>query len=91
MLTKSDLNQIGVVVNKSIQVQVPPIVNKAIQTQVPGIVTGILQKELKPIKKDLKKIRKNLEFAVGVLDRDRWKLKKRVDVIESHAGLPGVN
>lgn len=73
MLTKSDLNQIGVVVSKAIQVQVPPI------------VTGILQKELKPIKKDLKKIRKDLEFAVGVLDRDRWKLEKRVDVLELQA------
>ena len=91
MLTKGDLNQIGVVVSKAIQVQVPPIVNKAIQTQVPGIVTGILQKELKPIKKDLKKIRKDLEFVVGVLDRDWWKLEKRVDVIESHVGLPSAN
>lgn len=44
-----------------------------------------LKRELKPMKKDLKKIRKDLEFAVGVLDRDRWKLEKRVDVLESQA------
>ena len=95
MLTQTDLSQIrGVVkeeVNGAIQSQVPGMMAKAIQSQVPSIVTGILQKGLKPIKKDLKKIRKDLEFAVGVLDRDRWKLEKRVDVIESHIGLSSAN
>jgi len=107
MLTQTDLSQIRGVVKeevngaiqsqvpgmmaKAIQSQVPGMMAKAIQSQVPSIVTGILQKGLKPIKKDLKKIRKDLEFAVGVLDRDRWKLEKRVDVIESHIGLSSAN
>ncbi len=63
-------------------------------TQIRGVVKEevdvSLGRELKPIKRDLKKIRKDLEFAVGVLDRDRWKLEKRVDVIESYVGLPSV-
>ena len=77
MLTKNDLQQIKAIVKTE--------VNGAIQSQVPPIVTGILQKELKPVKKDLKKIRKDLEFAVGVLDRDRWKVEKRVEVLEHQA------
>ena len=77
MLTKNDLQQIKAIVKTE--------VNGAIQSQVPPIVTGILQKELKPVKKDLKKIRRDLEFAVGVLDRDRWKVEKRVEVLEHQA------
>ena len=89
MLTKTDLNQIRGVVKEeitgAIQSQVPGMITKGIQSQVPIIVTGIIQKELKPMKKDLKKIRKDLEFAVGVLDRDRWKVEKRVEVLELQA------
>jgi hypothetical protein len=48
----------------------------------------IVDHSLVPIKKDLKKIRKDLEFAVGVLDKDRWKLEKRIDRIEDHLHLP---
>mgnify|MGYP001585006978 CR=1 FL=1 len=77
MLTKNDLQQIKAIVKTE--------VNGAIQSQVPPIVTGILQKELKPVKKDLKKIRRDLEFAVGVLDRDGWKVEKRVEVLEHQA------
>ncbi|KKU01838.1 MAG: hypothetical protein UX05_C0016G0009 [Candidatus Amesbacteria bacterium GW2011_GWC2_45_19] len=88
---KAIQSQVPGMMAKAIQSQVPGMMAKAIQSQVPSIVTGILQKGLKPIKKDLKKIRKDLEFAVGVLDRDRWKLEKRVDVIESHIGLSSAN
>lgn len=72
MLTKSDLSQISKVVEKQIGYQVGPIVDKA----------------LKPIKKDLKKIRKDLEFAIGTLDRERWQLEKRFD---SHTTHPPVS
>ena len=91
MMAKAIQSQVPGMMAKAIQSQVPGMMAKAIQSQVPSIVTGILQKGLKPIKKDLKKIRKDLEFAVGVLDRDRWKLEKRVDVIESHIGLSSAN
>ncbi|MEK7163634.1 MAG: hypothetical protein AAB768_00650 [Patescibacteria group bacterium] len=40
--------------------------------------------KLKPIKKDLTKVRKDLEFVVGVLDKDRWKLEQKFDSHVSH-------
>lgn len=40
--------------------------------------------KLKPIKRDLTKVRKDLEFVVGVLDKDRWKLEQKFDSHISH-------
>ena len=40
--------------------------------------------KLKPIKKDLTKVRKDLEFVVGVLDKDRWRLEQKFDSHISH-------
>ena len=34
-------------------------------------INELMQNQLKPVKKDLKKIRVDLEFVVGVLDKDR--------------------
>ncbi len=79
MLTKSDLSQIGKVVEKQIDSQVRPIVR--------DVVGEEIQKALKPVKRDLRKIKKDLEFAVGTLDRERWHLEKRFD---SHITHPPV-
>ena len=39
----------------------------------------VVERKLEPIRRDLKKIHKELEFAIGVLDRDRVDLAKRFD------------
>ena len=51
------------------------------------IVKEEVQKETRPIKRDLKKIRKDLEFAVGTLDRERWTLERRFDSHTIHPPL----
>ena len=40
--------------------------------------------KLKPLKNDLKKIRKDLEFVVGSLDKQRWNLEQKFDSHVSH-------
>lgn len=77
MLTKTDLSQIRAVVKEEIK-----------DTVKQSGLTLTLTLALKPIKKDLKKIRKDLEFAVGTLDRERWQLEKRFD---SHTAHPPVS
>jgi len=41
--------------------------------------------KLKPIESTMNKIRKDLEFVVGVLDKDRWRLEQK---FESHTSHP---
>lgn len=87
MLTSRDLDQIRLVVNNVIEDRVPKIVSAAIEDRVPKIVSaaigdqvpGIVDKKLFSIKRDLKKIRADLEMAVGILDRNRWELEQRVN------------
>jgi hypothetical protein len=71
MLTKQDLQGIGNLVEQKISQLVP----------------GIVKQELKPVRRDIRKLRKDLEFAIGSLDKDRWKLEQRVDKIDAHLGI----
>lgn len=47
----------------------------------------ILKKDMRTVKKTTAQIRKDLEMAVGELDRDRDKLEKRVFSVENQLGL----
>jgi len=71
MLTASDLSKIKNIVHGEIKTETPPIVEK------------IVTKHLTPIGKDVTKIRKDLEYAIGSLDKDRWILEQRVNTLES--------
>lgn len=82
MLTANDLTKIGKLVKSEINIE--------INASVPGIVKQVVAKELKPVKKDIKKIRRDLEFVVGSLDKDRWKLEQRVNKIDKHLGISTV-
>ncbi|MFC1627307.1 hypothetical protein ACFL18_01975 [Patescibacteria group bacterium] len=100
MLTKTDLNQISQVVdktiNKAIQKQVPPIVNKAIQKQVPPIVNKAIQKQVppivnkatKPLATRLNKLDKKVDSIIDFFDREYIETNKRLDNIENHIGFP---
>ena len=46
------------------------------------VVKPIIQEELQPIKKDLKRIEKKMDYMVGTLDREILKDRKRIDKLE---------
>lgn len=65
-----------------------------IREVVRGEVQNEVQKEVTPIKKDLKivhtklnKLQKTLDVAINTFDRRDEKLQKRVKRIENHIGL----
>lgn len=83
MLTKSDITKIGSIVSSSVSSALKNYPTK-----------DDLKKALAPIEKDVKiikqttsQIRKDLEMAVGELDKDRDNLEKRVKTVETNLGL----
>ncbi|OGH20144.1 MAG: hypothetical protein A3D74_02470 [Candidatus Levybacteria bacterium RIFCSPHIGHO2_02_FULL_37_13] len=71
MLTKSDLNQIRGVVHEEVDV----------------IMEEKLEKKLKPIKKDLRYLKKTVDLTVKNYDEGDVRLERRVKKIEAHIGL----
>ena len=76
MLTQNDLNKIGKIVEEKFDAK--------LESKLDSILENKFNEKLKPIKKDLKKIRTDLEFVVGVLDKDRWRLEQKFDSHISH-------
>lgn len=64
------------------------VVHDAIHEETPGIVEEIVEKKLKPVNKDLRKIKKDITTIIDYFDRGQMKLEKRVDRIENHLSLP---
>ena len=95
MLTKQDLSDIQKVVQtetrKVILSETPKIVRDIVQSETPKIVRSeahtILQQELKPIKEDIAKIRKDISVIVSFFDREYVELRRRVERIEHHLQL----
>lgn len=71
MLTKSDLSQIRGVVHEEVDV----------------VVEEKLENKLKPIKKDLRYLKKTVDLIVKNYDEADVKLERRVRKIEDHIGL----
>jgi hypothetical protein len=72
-LTNDDLQAIRLVVNDEVGGQLEPIKQKL----------GIIEKEVKKIKKDT-------TYIIDVLDRELMHQTKRVDQIENHLHLPPI-
>ena len=51
------------------------------------ITKDCLKKELRPIKADLRKIRKDINTVIDFFDREYLNLQKRVARTEEHLGL----
>ncbi|HUD20428.1 MAG TPA: hypothetical protein VMR81_08360 [Patescibacteria group bacterium] len=83
MLTKTDLQAIDNLVTKR--------VNEAIDTRVGDIVTKRIREELKPMKEDIVKIRKDINVIVSFFDREYTNLRTRVERIEEHLQLPAIS
>ncbi|KKQ43169.1 MAG: hypothetical protein US60_C0006G0013 [Microgenomates group bacterium GW2011_GWC1_37_8] len=76
MLTKSDLKEIDNVVSKRLQ----------------NVTTkDDLKRELKPIKSDVAKTRKDIDVMLSIFDREYLQLRKGVERIEEHLGLETIS
>lgn len=75
MLTKTDLNQIRNVVHEEVEI----------------VVDERLDKKLKPIKINLRYLRKTVDLIVKNYDEADVKLERRVTRIEQHLMLPNEN
>lgn len=78
MLTKSDIQLIKDIFK-----------NSATKDDLKNFATkDDLQQELKPIKQDVSKIRKEMKTLFNFLDKDFVCLRKKVNRVEEHLNLP---
>lgn len=75
MLTKNDLNQIGVVIHEEVR----PIVQEEIKSAI------------KPLKEDMSQIRKDMKVIVNFFDKEYLELRKRVERIEEILKISPIN
>lgn len=91
MLTKQDLTAIRGIVKEEVKTIVKDEVKSAVQHEVKTIVRqevdNALRQELTPIKKDIKKIKSDIDIIVRSFDQDYVLLRHRVDRIEDHLQL----
>lgn len=78
MLTKSDLKQIGNVIDERLEEKLEPIKEDL----------GKLQKDMKGLKKKVNKIDKTVDIIARNYDKEDVKLQRRVSKIEEHLSLP---
>ena len=79
MLSKSDLKAIKIVIHDEFHTFVTP--------QIDGLKKEI-GNQLKPIKSDIKRIKKDVSTMIIFFDKTDVELNKRVKRIEKHLGLP---
>lgn len=60
-------------------------------------ISNVIANEIQPVKSDIKtlktdvtKIRKDMNVVLGYLDKEYIDLRKRVERIEEHFGLPSI-
>lgn len=51
-------------------------------------IKEIVKDEIRPVKKDLKKVDKKLDITISLFDKDYLNLKKRVEKVENKLGIP---
>lgn len=81
MLTKTDLSQIGSLIDEKLDLKLKPI-----KKDLAGLAEGVtnLQKDMKNVKKDLKYVRKTVTVIVKNYDEGDVMLGRRVRKIEEH-------
>ncbi len=76
MLTKTDLVQIKKVFKNELK---------------NSLTKNDLKKELKPMKSDIAKIRKDVDVVISLFDREYLELRARVERIEEHLNLEQIS
>lgn len=85
MLNKADLSKFGKVVKHELTNYVTKTsLEQALQNHP---TKADLARELKPLKQDIGKIRKDINVIISLFDREYIGLRKRVDRIEQHFGI----
>lgn len=84
MLTKTDLNQIGQVIDEKLDSKLKPV--KKDLTCLKEDATS-LRKDVKYLKKKINRIDKTVNLIVADYDEADVKLQRRVGKIEEHLGL----
>lgn len=87
MLTRNDLELIRQIMREEItgiQRNVPQMIENGIKKTVPQMI----EKALKPIKRDIKSLKRGQDIIISFFDRDSLELRSRVDRIERHLKLP---
>ncbi len=87
MLTKSDFDQLRVIISEQIRAETPNIVREIIQEETPKIVRVIVREEIAPLKRDVSKIKKDIKIISSFFDREIIDLSKRVTRIEDYTGV----
>lgn len=88
MLTKTDLNQIGQVVDARLEKGLEPVKKDLIILK--SDVT-ILKKDVKYLKKKVNRIDRTVSLTVKNYDEGDVRLERRVKIIEKHLDLPENN
>lgn len=91
MLTKTDLNQIGQIIDERLEKGLKPI-KKDMSGMKQDVGTlkqdvGDLQKDMKYLKKKINRIDKTVSLTVRNYDEGDVRLERRVGKIEEHIGL----
>jgi hypothetical protein len=85
MLTKNDLQQIGKVIDDRLGSKLDEKLNPIKTT------LGLVQKDLKDVKKRVGKIEKTVDVMAKLFDAEDVRLGKRVATIEKHLDLTSKN
>lgn len=56
--------------------------------QIDNVLASRLRQELKPVKSDISKIRKDVDVMLSMFDREYIDLRRRMERIEEHLNLP---
>lgn len=92
MLTKSDLNKIGVVVDQRLKKELDPIKQdmRELTKDMGGLTNGVelLTKDVKYLKRKVNRMHKTVDLIGRNYDEGDVKLAKRVTRIENHLALP---
>lgn len=62
-------------------------IQKIVQDETKKIVRAELEKELKPIKRDISKISRDLTVVINTFDNEILNNRRRIDRIEQHLNL----
>jgi len=55
--------------------------------QIDRVISTRIKQELKPVRFDLSKVRKDTDVIITLFDREYLDLRKRVEAIEEHLGI----
>lgn len=90
MLTQDDLRQIGSLVENIVDKKLQSFeirFEKKLDAKLEEKLEMKFEEKLKPIKKQLRAIKKDQKIMFNLLDREQMKQRKRIERLEEYVGL----